>query len=313
MTDLDSSRRNRIVSWQRAGLKAAVIVLYTNVLPFGFAQSVSSPQAVSPAERASQQMIAEVGASLPNAPSFSLVKSSVSWEPLAADAGLPDHADEPLTIKKFPLRVLTDEVQIVTSPARIRTKDLRWLLPLAGATATAFATDTKTMRDVVSHDQSFNADSSTASDVLRGAAIGVPALMFSIGEFTGRDHERESGILAGEAIVDAYIFDEAIKYVTLRERPYHDHARGHFFVGSASSDPSFVSGHSIVAWSSAAVLAEEYPKPWQQAFIYTLASGVSLTRVLGQQHFPSDTLLGSTAGWLIGHYVYRAHHRKHVH
>ena len=74
------------------------------------------------------------------------------------------------------------------------------------------------------------------------------------------------------------------------------------------SDPSFVSGHAIVAWSSAAVLASEYSKPWQQIGIYTLASGVSLTRVLGQNHFPTDALLGSVSGWLIGRYVYHSHH-----
>jgi membrane-associated phospholipid phosphatase len=29
---------------------------------------------------------------------------------------------------------------------------------------------------------------------------------------------------------------------------------------------------------------------------------------MGQEHFPSDVLLGATGGWLIGHYVFRAHH-----
>jgi len=31
--------------------------------------------------------------------------------------------------------------------------------------------------------------------------------------------------------------------------------------------------------------------------------------VLGQQHFPGDVLAGAAAGWLVGHYVFRAHHR----
>jgi hypothetical protein len=30
--------------------------------------------------------------------------------------------------------------------------------------------------------------------------------------------------------------------------------------------------------------------------------------VLAEKHFPSDVLLGSVAGWMIGHYVIRAHH-----
>ena len=248
--------------------------------------------------------------SLPDAPLPATARitapNPVSTEPIGTK-----HPDEELTVRKLPLRFLSDEWHIVTSPARIRTGDLKWLLPLAGATGAAFATDTHTMRDVVSRNPSFNEANSTSSDILRGAAIGVPVLLFGAGHLAGNEHQREAGLLAGEAMIDAYVFDEVIKYGTLRERPSKDNARGRFFVGDAASDPSFISGHSIVAWSSAAVLAGEYQKPWQQGMIYSLATGVSLTRVLGQQHFPSDVLLGSAAGWLIGHYVYRAHH-QHV-
>jgi membrane-associated phospholipid phosphatase len=66
-----------------------------------------------------------------------------------------------------------------------------------------------------------------------------------------------------------------------------------------------------VAWSSAAVLAEEYPSRLNQFAVYSIATGVSLTRVLGQQHFPSDVLVGSAFGWMIGHYVYKRHHHWH--
>jgi membrane-associated phospholipid phosphatase len=68
----------------------------------------------------------------------------------------------------------------------------------------------------------------------------------------------------------------------------------------------------MVAWSSAAALADAYSRPWQQAGIYAMATGVSLTRVLAQQHFPTDVLLGSVSGWLIGHYVAKVHRRPSV-
>lgn len=227
------------------------------------------------------------------------------------DAGRADVSKpaEGPTLKGLPVRFLKDELAVVSSPARIKKHDLVWLLPLAGASAASFATDTKTMRDVVSRDPSFDGAASTSSDVLRGMFIGGPVVLYGGGLLVKNEHARETGLLAGEAMIDAYVADEAIKYVTLRERPYVNNARGHFFSGDAVSDPSFVSGHSIVVWSSAAVLAAEYSKPWQQVAIYTLATGGSLTRVLGQNHFPSDALLGSAAGWLVGHYVDRAHHR----
>jgi membrane-associated phospholipid phosphatase len=44
--------------------------------------------------------------------------------------------------------------------------------------------------------------------------------------------------------------------------------------------------------------------------LYSAATGISVTRVLGQQHFPSDVLVGSAAGWFVGHYVYHKHHSQ---
>ena len=35
-------------------------------------------------------------------------------------------------------------------------------------------------------------------------------------------------------------------------------------------------------------------------------------RVLGQEHFPTDVLVGGAAGWLIGHYVFEKHPLRHV-
>lgn len=242
-------------------------------------------------------------ADLPNAPMPQFLQA-------AASAGAP-HIEPapPVTLRKFPERFLTDEGRIFTSPARLKKHDLKWLLPLGAATGAALATDTYTMRHVVSRNPDFNNANADASDVLRDAAIGIPVVMYFAGNAAHVEHTREAGLLGGEAMLDAYVFDEVIKYGTLRERPSQDNARGQFFTGNASGDPSFISGHSIVVWSSAAVLAEEYHRPWQRIAIYTLASGVSLTRVLGQQHFPTDSLLGSAAGWLIGKSVYHAHHR----
>ncbi len=223
----------------------------------------------------------------------------------------PAAENDGLTILGTPKRILRDELHAIVSPAHVKPHDLRWIIPVAAASAAGFATDSYTMRNVVSHDTGFNNASQTSSNALLGVAIGVPVALLGIGELKHQDHAREAGLLAGEAMVDAFILDEGIKYIFLRERPQTDNANGHFFTGNGVSNPSFVSGHSIVAWSSAAVLAGEYSRPWQQVGIYTLASGVSLTRVMGQEHFPTDAFLGAVSGWLIGHYVYGSHHRVH--
>ena len=223
------------------------------------------------------------------------------------DAPTPN--EDGATVKGLPRRFISDELHFAEFPRHIGKSDVKWLLPLTGVAVAAVATDEKTMSEVVSANPSFNQTSRNVSDGLRDGFIAVPVALFAFGHLKRDEHAREAGILGSEAMADAYVASEIIKFASFRERPYVDRSEGSFYRLSAGNDSSFISGHSIVAWSSAAVLAEEYPGHWRQAAIYTLASGVSLTRVLGQEHFPSDVLLGSAAGWLIGHYVYRAHHR----
>jgi len=59
------------------------------------------------------------------------------------------------------------------------------------------------------------------------------------------------------------------------------------------------------------VVAGQYDGIATKAVVYGVASTVSVSRVLARQHFPSDVLVGSTFGWLIGGYV--LHHRSLEH
>jgi membrane-associated phospholipid phosphatase len=233
----------------------------------------------------------------------------------AISAALPDapapqtSTPDDVTIRDTPRNLLHDQEAIWTSPARVRTRDLKWLLPLAAATGVAFATDQHTMTQVVSRDPSFNQASTNTSNVLIGGWIAVPVAVYGFGLSHQDEHAQQAGILTGESMVDGIVAGEILKLVFLRERPNVDNGRGQFFYLSAGADSSFASEHSIVAWSAASALAAEYPAPWTQFALYSAATGVSLTRVMGQQHFPSDVLVGSSIGWLIGHNVVR-HHRK---
>jgi membrane-associated phospholipid phosphatase len=114
-------------------------------------------------------------------------------------------------------------------------------------------------------------------------------------------------MLAGEAMVDSLVVDEVLKAASMRERPTLNAAHGRFFQSGVGLDSSFPSTHSIIAWGSATVIASEYPGPMTQITAYGLATGLSLTRVLARQHFPSDVLVGSAFGWMIGRYVTHRH------
>lgn len=251
-----------------------------------------------------QQTNPATQANLPNAPS-SLITAKPHGQ---GQIPLEDVPHPPVTLKQIPLNVVGDTYRIFTSPIYIRTRDFRWILPVAAATGVALTQDTRVARDIVSHDPGFN---NTADNVSYGLEYGYVAgsvAMYGIGMARHNDRLQETGLLSGEAEVDAQIFQQIVKFASFRERPNVDNYAGNFYQLSSGTNSSFISGHSITAWSAAAVMAAEYPSPWKQVAIYSGATATSLTRVLAEKHFPTDVFLGSVAGWMIGHYVVRAHH-----
>lgn len=198
---------------------------------------------------------------------------------------------------------LQDQKAIWTSPADIHLVDADWLLPLGAATGIMFATDTEYSKHL-SNSASRIKYSGDVSNYGIGAMAGIGAGFYFLGSLTHDEHKRETGFLAGEAAIDALIPTYALKYAFGRERPLQDNYRGDFFNGGVS----FPSEHSVAAWSIASVIAHEYPGPLTSILAYGAASAISFSRVSAKQHFPSDVLIGSTIGWLIGAYVYRAHH-----
>ena len=198
---------------------------------------------------------------------------------------------------------LQDQKAIWTSPADVHLVDADWLIPLGAATGIMFATDTEYSKHL-SNSASRIKHSGDVSNYGIGALAGIGAGFYFLGYLSHDEHKRETGFLAGEAAIDALVPTYALKYAFGRERPLQDDYRGDFFKGGVS----FPSEHSAAAWSIASVIAHEYPGPLTSILAYGAASAISFSRVDAKQHFPSDVLIGSTIGWLVGAYVYRTHH-----
>ncbi|HZB88555.1 MAG TPA: phosphatase PAP2 family protein [Terracidiphilus sp.] len=225
----------------------------------------------------------------------------------AQDESLPDAPQPAVTLLSTPKNFLRDQAAIWTSPIRLRTSNAAGPALLVLATTVAITTDHQVLSSEVTHDASINSHFDTASQGLVGLFVAGPALFYGVGHFKHDEHASETGILGGEAIADSLAVDEAAKIISRRERPALDGARGKFFQPGVDFDSSFPSTHSIVAWSSAAVIASEYPGVLTQITAYGLATATSLSRVFAQQHFSSDVLVGSAVGWMIGRYVVRRH------
>ncbi len=137
-----------------------------------------------------------------------------------------------------------------------------------------------------------------------GALVGVGGAFYLWGKRTGDDDAQETGLLSGESALGALVATTVLQNVIGRERPGIDGAQGKFFCGGTS----FPSVHSTVAWSIAGTIAHKYPGPLTKLFAYGLAGAVSVTRVTGNEHFPSDAVVGGALGWLAAHETYNKHH-----
>jgi len=222
--------------------------------------------------------------------------------------GLPKKDDRSKTSQAsragLPGRFVVDQKEMWTSPTRIRFSDAQWLVPLGGLTASLLVTD----RDFSKHlSQSPTTITryKTISDAGVAAMIGGAGGMWVLGHANHNEHWSETGFLAGESVLNSFVAVEGLKYSLGRERPFQGNGSGAFF---QSGSTSFPSSHAAAAWSVAGVIAHEYPSPFTKVMAYGLASLVTVSRVKARQHFPSDVLVGSVLGDLVGQSIYSRHH-----
>jgi membrane-associated phospholipid phosphatase len=199
--------------------------------------------------------------------------------------------------------IVLDEKAIWTSPAHLRLADADWIIPFAGIAAVSLYSDTHVSRALTTS-PSFVSKSTSFSNYAVGALGGISGGIYLLGKITHDDHKQEAGLLSGEAAVDAVAVTTILQYSFGRQRPLDGTGQGPFWHGGTS----FPSDHSTAAWAVASVMAHEYPSTLSKIFFYGLASAVSLSRVTGKDHFPTDVLVGGAIGWFTGQYVFRAHH-----
>ncbi len=205
---------------------------------------------------------------------------------------------------------LGDQAGIWTSPLRLHPRDALWLLPLAGATAVSLHYDVQTLQHVSTSPNRIRI-SSDLSNLGAYGAIGAAGTAYLIGKITRNENARETGVLSLEAIADASVVTEVLKLATNRERPYTGMGLGRFWPDGSTiytMNGSFPSEHATIIWAFSHVVVDETPgHRWLHLALYAAATGVSVARVTSRNHFPSDVVVGSAIGYLVGGYVYRRH------
>ncbi|HEY6307218.1 MAG TPA: phosphatase PAP2 family protein, partial [Candidatus Angelobacter sp.] len=203
-----------------------------------------------------------------------------------------------------------DQKILWTSPFKAKIEDLNWLLPVAGLTAGLINADAE-LSSRISSTGTLTRHSSSIANAGVALAVGGTGSLYVLGRLRSDEQQQETGILAGEAAINSLVIGEAFKVMTRRQRPSDGAGQGKFGRGTALNS-SFPSLHAALSWSAASVLAHEYPGVLTQLLAYGVAGGVSVARVTGKDHFPSDVLVGSAMGWFIGRQVYADHHNAEI-
>jgi len=237
-------------------------------------------------------------------------------EPPQTGSAVPAPSARPVSERDFLKNIWIDQKTIWTAPLHPKNYDWRFLLPFTMVTAGLIASDKAVAREV-----SESPPGTGFAVSRRISQIGSPAVdyavagaFYGVGLLTDNDRARETGLLGLEALVNSTVVSARLKVATQRERPTKsggrqriDDARGRFAQGGTS----FPSGHAMAAWSLASVIAARYPdRPAIEYSAYGLAGLVSVSRITARKHFPSDALVGGVLGYLIGHYVVRAHSQR---
>ena len=239
--------------------------------------------------------------------SFVLLWAAISTPLMAQTVATPDIIQpdkSPSTpastpgISGFASDFLHDQKDIWTSPLHISRGDFEWLAPAATG-AGALAVFDHRISNSLKPDTSLRTPSNIVSDVGLVAPWAVPGALWFLGATQHNSHNLEAGRLGIEAAVDSEVVMQVLKLATHRLRP------------NMADYKSCPSGHAMSAFALAAVMSREYhDKPLVVFGSYGFATAVSLARVGGLNHFPSDVVAGAIIGELIGRYV--AHHHAQL-
>lgn len=225
-----------------------------------------------------------------------------SVSPIHATPAIADLPQSPVDLRSLPKNLLIDQKNFWSMPFHMSATQWQWTVPVGFVGAGLVASDTA-IEGHVPTDPTVVSHAVTLSNAGLGIMAGVGGGMFLLGHVTHNDQQRETGLLSGEAGINALLTSELLSLAFGRERPFTGDGKGHFFQGGNS----FPSHHAAIDWAIASVIAHEYPGPLTQFLAYGGAGVFSAARVVGHQHFATDVIVGSALGWYIGRQVYRTH------
>lgn len=196
---------------------------------------------------------------------------------------------------------------VLGQPLHYDWKDWTVLGGVAAATTLAFVYDDE-IYDYI--DKTFtNSQSNTISqytDIFGEELFIVPsiAVTYAIGAIDKNQRLKNMSLATLQSFIFAEVASAGIKVLTCRMRPLEvNESVSQSWLGPFATfeSTSFVSGHATRAFALATTVAGFYPeKKWLGIVSYSLATATSIGRVISEEHWTSDVIVGAALGYFIG-------------
>ena len=184
------------------------------------------------------------------------------------------------------------------TPGFWRTAALIGGISLASAVA-----DNSLDRFAVNHGNSgITPDLKRVGNALPFVAIGYSATMYLASDVDSKPARTAYSALAAGGV--GALSALGLKYAMGRARPSADQGASSFTPLSANNgDTSWPSMHTTVMWAMITPYAKSYDATW----LYGMAAVTNAARVIGRDHWFSDTVAGSLLGYAIGNFIWQSH------
>lgn len=125
-------------------------------------------------------------------------------------------------------------------------------------------------------------------------SIALPATLLTIGLIRKDSLLKQNALMMTGSLVASSIVTVGMKWGIQRDRPFVTYPDLEKLAPAGS--PSFPSGHTSMAFSTATSLTLAYPKWYVIVPAYLWAGSVSYSRMHLGVHYPSDVLVGAIVG-----------------
>ncbi len=123
--------------------------------------------------------------------------------------------------------------------------------------------------------------------------------LYTIGLFAREQWLRKTGRMLIQSLVYSGTVTMAMRYAFGRSRPFTSNGSQYEFswFNTSGDTQSFPSGHTVVAFATSTILAEQIDTWWARVVLYSMAALTGYARLYNDKHWISDVIFAGALGF----------------